>query len=93
MTAQQVSRILREAGVPKASPYRIWGRDQDGFVVFAPSKFVPDQPVTIVVTASHSAGRALCAQVTDALDAAGITYVLPRSNGVGGNYRIEVSTS
>jgi hypothetical protein len=91
MTAQQVSRILREAGVPKASRYRVWGREVEGFIVMAPSRFIEGSPITVAITPKYDAGREMCVQIACALDAAGVPFTTPNRNGLGGDYRLTVA--
>jgi hypothetical protein len=90
-TASAVSRTLNEAGVPKASAYRTFGRERDGFEVRKATPYGPqDEIASVSVTAMYEAGRVMCERVIEVLRAAGYTVREPKNNGLGGTYRVTV---
>lgn len=86
ISAAHVSKTLRAAGLPKASGYKAYGHDVDGFIVMAPSKFVETDTVPVAFTQHYSAGREMCERATAALEAAGYVVRPGERNGLGGDY-------
>lgn len=93
ISASHVSKILREAGVPKASPYKVWGRERDGFAVIAPSKYVPSHSheVAVVFTGHGNTAAKQCDAAQAALTEAGYIAMEGNRNGLGGTYRLTVT--
>lgn len=88
MTASRVSRILTEGGLTKASRYKPFGRDREGFEAFESS--LPGGAITVAITATHGAGRVYCDKAAEILTEAGIEFDTPSNNGSGGHYCLRV---
>jgi hypothetical protein len=88
--ASRVSKTLREAGLPKASAYRTWGHETDGFMVFQ-SKYGDNVGgSTVAFSGSASFQREQYERAQEVLAEAGFTAVPYGRPGVGGTYGLEV---
>lgn len=77
--SRHVSRVLNAAGIPKASAYKSFGRDADGFGVRSANDY---SPTYVYVTIDGDTGQALLDRCAEALTAAGFD-VKPAGRRVG----------
>ncbi len=85
--ATKISQTLREAGIPKASAYKTFGRDVDGFLVM---KSNISKNVSVATTLSHDQARIQCDRIVAVLTEAGYEVVTRKNNGIGGTYSLDV---
>lgn len=83
--ASHVSRVLAQAGIERASAYRVWGRERDGFVVIAGT-----DSVSVAFSNRGAAAKEMCEKATTALADAGYDVRGRKNNGLGGDYWLDV---
>lgn len=85
-SAAFVSRLLREAGIPKASPYRFEGRERDGFEVRRDSA----GEIVVLFTPRYGPGHALAEQARAVLAERDLVVRNGAGFGLGGRYAFRV---
>ena len=88
--AGRVSRVLKEGGLERASAYRTFGREREGFAVFPASKYGRNSGGAVVAFTRRNASVE-CDRAVEILTAAGYVATPHPRNGLGGDYRIDVT--
>lgn len=90
-TPAQVSRVLAEAGMERASAYKTFGRDRDGFIAMAAGQYGDNPGGTVVAfTGSASRQKADYEFALVVLKERGFRAAPWGRPGVGGTYNLEV---